>query len=565
MEHRSIPESMLLTWCDDLHQVKGSMSQIQATLLQILAKAPTVDQYKEITSHMDAGVLDSKQLVDRIRALVGSPQVKVAVRMRQLFDHGQLPLLLALSKINFKSPNADKFVGHLLDYVPPINLADSIPSSLRNESQLEAKIIDLYSYPPQLPLISDNLLMIQIFTDKSYRQASDYLELQDNHSFNKLHNAKLSVRGRSLLELLIFELLDDSFPAMSEHEISVLRHRLLSPIILAKLSMGYNLVDACKYNVSQSISVEEKMDIFAKVFLSYVAGLSINGYKVDEIKEWIGYLYGPIIRELKVESENNEQYPVTKSSLSELQFLFQQVTNIYQLPTDQVKLEFEEIESDMFAVQIKVQNEILGVGTSSLSLDDAKERAARDIMVDSQKLNSIALIILKNYQPAPKEDTPSANKTPDPSQAPPEQNQTQPSLPVLPPVPTKPPRYVAPYSETPTGSLGYSRPMPYATPVVGQAQPLPYNQIAPYGVNPYERPAGIDTNSKNTLYALLGQNHLAPVYKVQRSGNNFQTTVMVNDTVLGVGYDTNKKVASQRAAQNALTNKAVLRTLGIEE
>ena len=579
MEQRSIPDSLLFTWCDDLHQVKGNVSQIQATLSQILSKAPTVEEYREMTNHLDGGsfMQDSKQVVDRIKSLITSSQVKVAVRMRQLFDHGQLPLLLALSKINFKSQNADKFVGHLLDYVPPINLADSIPSALRNGEEFgEAKLIDLYSYPPQLPPISDDILMIRIFTDKSYRQPSDFLELQENRDYNRSHNSKLSIRGRSILELVMFELLDDSFPAMFDDEIFVLRHRLLSSTILAKLAMGYNLVDACKYNISQSISVEEKMEIFAKIFLSYVAGLSINGYKMDEIKQWINHLYGPIIKELKQESENEENYPVTKSSLTELQFLFQQVTNIYQLQPDQVKLEFEEMESEMFAVQIKIKNEVLGVGTSSVSIVDAKERAARDIMGDPQKLNSIALIILKNYRPATKEDNTLDSGSITPQATPQMSTQEilnipipgppQPSLPPVPQSTSKPTRYVAPYTENPSGSVGYIRPLPYSAPSVGQPQPLPYNQIAPYGVKPYEqRSNGIDTNSKNTLYALLGQNHLAPVYKVQRSGNNFQSTVMVNETVLGVGYDTNKKIASQRAAQSALSNKTVLRTLGVDD
>ncbi|ABN64509.2 predicted protein, partial [Scheffersomyces stipitis CBS 6054] len=281
----------LLEWADDLVTIKGSVSQLQAAVNQITAKAPTPQELAGLlTSLNESHDPNDKPIIDKLNGFFASPHIKVGVRLRQLYDSKQLPLLSALCKINFKSAKADKYSSYFLEFDPsnsPETVSDDDDASTSKE-----KKVDVSSYPPMIPPISNDALLLRVMTDKSYHQPSDILESETRtHDINRTHNEKLSILGRSLLELLLYQILDERFPNMYGEEMFVFRHKLLSPGILTKLAFGYNLVDPYKYNLSSEIDSNRKMEIFGKIFLSYVAGLSMDGYTQSEIKLWIRKLY----------------------------------------------------------------------------------------------------------------------------------------------------------------------------------------------------------------------------------------------------------------------------------
>lgn len=554
----------LLTWCDDLHQVKGNVSQLQATLNQILSKAPTLDQFKQLALILDGpNSADPRSIGEKTKGLLNSPQLKVAMRLRHLYDLGKLPALLALSKINFKSPKADRFVGYFIDYTPPSDIGDGLPDVLKKNIK-PSKQVDVETYPPSLPPIENESLMKKVLTDKSFRQPSDFIELASANDFSRAHNAKLAIKGRSLMELALYDILEQDFPEMHEEDVCILRYKLMSPSILTKLTLGYNLVEHYQFNFSDSILVQDKLQILAKIFLSYIAGLSLDKYSFDEICKWVHKLYKPIISELGAQ---NDTRPLNKFALSEIKFLFNQIDKASK---SEISLTFEKVEEDPYVVKLSANGEGLGIGTSSVSEDQARERAATDAMSNKEKLDTVIMLFLKMHQFS--KDTEAESDDVDEDNYLPRLEPSYGSSDAF--IPSLYREGLAPQSGSVSSdggndgnsSLPYDSdtllaPQPYGAPPGIPMKPQPY-QVASYAVPDISKPP-VDNNAKNNLYALLGSCHLTPTYHFQKTSNDFQAVVLVNDMPLGVGYDPNKKIASQKAAMNALNNTSALLLLGV--
>ncbi|RLV94572.1 hypothetical protein JA1_001661 [Spathaspora sp. JA1] len=607
MDHIKKP---LVVTCDELNQIKGGISQVQATLNATLNKAPTEEQFKLLLALIQnpqdlKG--ESKSTLDRVQQLISAPQTKVAVRLRQLYDNGQLPLISALLKLDFKSSNVDRYLDDFLKYNPRIAPDSGDISSKSSRSSTSASSSkDLYSYPPPLPPINNQTLLIRITTDKSYRQPSDFLESATTHDFNKSHNAKLAIGGRSIMELVLFEILDELFPNMYEDDLFVIRSKLMSPGILTKLAFGYRLVDHTKYSLSTSVDFDEKLELISKLFLSYIAGLNIEGYTIYEIKIWIRKLYEPMIQDIL-----NDYNPYSNLALVELNLLFKSVGNLYKIPQEKsIIYEIIQVESDPFVAQVLVNGEALGVGTSTISFEEAKRRAASDILNDHERVARIINILFESYhQMSDKEKEKSLGSG---SPASVSANLTSPSeqyssdeltnsVPPSAPLTTKSPINEYPQQKqqqqgpSPLKQMLHSIKIPTNKEAHDINAPQPYGMVPPAtfgssvnsqtqaptassihqiittaagGSKPpvlgAEIKYGIDSNARNKLYALLGVHHLMPIYEFHYADSGFQAIVKINDEILGVGYDINKKIAGQKAAMCALTNTQALVALGVD-
>lgn len=597
----------LLTWCDDLHQVKGNISQLQATLNQILTKAPSLDQFGELSTYLDnPNQGDSLSIIDKTKNFLNSSQLKVAVRMKFLYDQGLLPFLLALSQINFKSLKADKFVGYLLDYTPPRDIGSNLAKVLKQRVN-SGKQVNIESFPPVLPPISNESLLNKILTDKSFRQPSDFLELDDANDFNRSHNAKLSLRGKRLLEFALIEILDEKLPDIHEDDLYYLQFKLVSTSILTKLAFGYNLADNYKFHFSNEISLDDKLTKLSNIFLAYIGGLVLDGYSFAEIKLWIAKLYEPIIQDF---IDNHETLkPLNKLALIELNFLFKQVTNMYYIPPQDTTLEFETLESDPHVVKLSINGQTLGIGTSSIGAEEAKVKAAADAFSNKQKIDDVIKIMIASYEELQKPKQPVSeplstnhdsandddnyNNGNDSSTEEPyspkidSEEEYEPSIEDH--IPTKQVSIPSQGQDKQSHTTDNIYAHPYSTFPVTQQTPQPYgappppphqNQfhhqqpshlpnlpslpsLPPYPAAALDAKHPLDNNSKNTLYAVLGSNHLTPIYRFNKVGNDFQVSILVNDIVVGSSVDSNKKAASQRAAMNALSNKSLLNQLGV--
>lgn len=388
-EHKSF-----LTVLDDLSAIKSNVPQLQATFNILMAKTPTRDRY-EYLSHLTSSDVpgEAASIVYKVQALIQTPQTKVSVRLKELYDMKKLPMLAALSKIGFKLtlPEQERELGAFLDAVPTEEeIVNKDESRGRDAPKLS---VDYFSYPPTLPVISNKLLLIRVTTDKSYRQASDFIELT-SEKYTNSHNAKLALRGRVTMELILWDLLDEKFPNMYEKDLLAIRDRLMSLEVLAKFAFGYSLVDVMKYNLSVDADDETKMEVCANIFLAYIAALEMDGYDFKDIKLWLKILYQPLISEL-----SEWTTPLAKVAFVEFESLLKLITNVNRYPQSIVKFEILEIQKDPFIVQIIVgdDREILGVGVSSTSFDDAKDRAVLDIMDDQGKVVRIFSILKHHY------------------------------------------------------------------------------------------------------------------------------------------------------------------------
>lgn len=401
-----------LTWCDDLHQVKGNISQLQATLNHVLAKAPTASQYKQLMATTDNGSSETpsnQQVLDKLRTSLNSPQIKVAVRLRSLYEKGFLPFWLALARINFKSPRADRFVGYLLDYQPLKKDVNSIVQENDNTKKIGLQD-DLAPFPPSLPPLADSLLHRLVLTDKSLRQPLDYLELQTktgHHDFNNNHNRKLAILGGKLLDLALVDVLDEEFPKAHENDIDYLRYRLTNSHILARLAYCYNLTEAVFHNVSVELATLDKLVIFKNVFLAYVGAMSKSEYSYAEIKFWVKKLYMPLITRLHEDLTSDEklQNPY-EIAHSEFRFLIDRVNGYLDQPKKKIKYEFNfSLEECPYVCRLVVGPLELGIGTGRC-YTAAKKMAVFATFEDAELRTQLLEFLIESYAPEkPKQES----------------------------------------------------------------------------------------------------------------------------------------------------------------
>lgn len=385
---------LLLNVVEDLSGIKSIVPQLQATFNILMTKTPTQERYQYLSNIMSSDVSgEAASTVEKVQALIQTPQTKVSVRLKELHDMGKLPLLTALSKIGFKLtlPEQERELGAFLDIVPTEE--ENSGKKALFDPDAPKLSVDYFSYPPTLPFISDQLLLIRVSTDKSYRQPSDFIELT-SEKFTNSHNAKLALRGQAQMELMLFDLLNEKFPNLFEKDLLMIRDRFMSSEILAKFAFGYNLVDVMKYNLSVDVNDEAKMEACANIFLAYIAGLQVDGYDFEDIKSWLKALYQPLLSDSFASTT-----PVAKVALIEFESLLKLITNVNRYPQSIVDYEFLEVQTDPYVVQLIVgqHREVFGVGMSNTSYDDAKDRAVMDVMEDQTKIVRIFTIIKHQY------------------------------------------------------------------------------------------------------------------------------------------------------------------------
>lgn len=194
------------------------------------------------------------------------------------------------------------------------------------------------------------------------------------------------------MQLCLVEVLEESYPRLLDEDIQFISHKLMAPIILTKFAFGYNLVDHLKYNVSVDADYEEKLQIIGNIFLAYMGGLKTEGYDLSDLKLFVKRLYEPVIADYM-----NKNDVLSKVALVELDLLFKLITNLLYLPRENIRYEIIQVESDPHVARILVDNEELGSGVSSVSFEEAKCRAAQDILNDHNRIRKIWEILKNNH------------------------------------------------------------------------------------------------------------------------------------------------------------------------
>ncbi|PVH16962.1 uncharacterized protein CXQ87_004520 [Candidozyma duobushaemuli] len=388
---------------EELIQMKGHISQLQATLNQVLSRAPSVAKYKELCGVMESPaslppvLASAPQMVDKLKQTVNTPQIKVAVRIKELCDKGYLPFLLTLAKCNFKSTKLDRHVGYIMHYKPPKD-----QESLKEEENGHLVGKDIEMYPPSLPPIEDNSLLKLVLTDKSLRQPPDFLESQfheGHHDFNNNHNRKLAIKGKALLDYLLLEILDDKFIHKAhEDDVVYVKNRLTSTMILAKFAYLYNLTDELQHAVSDELAFEDKLVVFKNVFLAYIQALTMSKYSTAEIKRWLEALYEPMLAKLSREYSDGEILKnVYAVALSEFHFLMTRVNNYFEQPTKKIRYDFNVVESEPFVVTLNIAGEDYSTGTDNTEVG-ARQKAAYELFQSKTLRFKLMRYLFDNYK-----------------------------------------------------------------------------------------------------------------------------------------------------------------------
>lgn len=515
----------MLTWCDDLHTLKGSVSQLQSSLNTILSKAPSAIDYKLLERELETKNL---QINERTKTLLFTPQAKVGIRLKELYNSEKLPFLSMLNKVNFKLANSDKWVGYLTDYTPPAGIGADLFEYIRGQKSNNSKS-STASYPPSLPPIENSSLLQRIFTDKSFRQPSDFIELSNLDDFSRRHNAKLSMKGKRILELALIEILDSKFPNLNEDDLYLLQFKLVNQTILTKFSFGYNFVKELKFATSiDGLTVPEKLNILGNVFLAYIGGLSTESLSFQEIKFWLSKLYSPIIEDIYlVLKQNNLFRPLENLAKTELDFLLGDKVQYLETPND----------FDVFTIEIKYNGITIGIGSSRKDVEEAKINAAREVFENKLKLDEIFIAERKHHENEVK-DSPSDTIMVDAEK----REATFPSTSV---------------NTTATATRSITKPVQSVS-YYGAPPPPPGREIDPDN-NVVTN--GVKSFAKKNLHSTLAKHGLVPIYKYSHNNSEHMVTIVVDDIILARASAINKKIASQVAAQIAIGNKETLELL----
>jgi dsRNA-specific ribonuclease len=513
----------MLTWCDDLHTLKGSVSQLQSALNTIVAKAPSAVDYELLVTGLEQ-LNASASVVERARLLLQTPQARVGVRLKELYDSQQLPFLALLNKVNFRLPNSDKWVGYLRDYVPPPSVGKEVFQLINAKPGAAAPVGA--RYPPSLPPLDDRVLA-KVLTDKSLRQPLDFIELASLDDFSSRHNAKLALRGRRTLEHALVDIIDARFPLLHEDDLYLLQYKLMSPSILTKFAFGYNLVDEARVLVSPSgVSTETKLQLLSNIFLAYI-GAVVAGEEAllfEEIKLWLGKLYDPIIADIhRLMQENHMLKPVENLARAELDYLLGGAI-------EYVVSGGEEAEH---VVDVRYKGQVIGEGVSSEGIEHAKLRAAQAVFEEKLKLDEILMAEGKGVKKEHAE--------------PPLAETSAPALPVAAPPATRVAAAASPAAKVAVPMSFYGAPPP---PPGREPDPdSNYNLLM------------MKNFSKKNLHSILAKHDLVPIYKYSKNNKEHMVTILVDDIVLAKASAANKKIASQNAAQIAIGNKETLELL----
>ena len=610
-----LDSTSLLHVVDELIRLRATISQIQASLKQLLQLTPTLDRYKqliEVASGVNGKGNFLKFAVDRLNDVLFAPQLKVAIRLKLLFESLKLTLLQKLCDLNFKNMTTnDRALDEFMLIVPWEGKSD-MDQQKAYATGVKIDEAHLLPYPPILPEIKDQKLLIRVTTDKLYRQLIDFVELPPM-KFNNSHNSKLAMRGKNILNIILFELLDEQLQDEYLENLLYMQKRLTSRELLAKFAMGYNLIDWLKYNLSQEADVDEKIDIMSNVFLAYIAGLQEEKYSLDSIREWVKKLYAPIINDLI-----GTEKPLQKVAMAELESLFRLATNLNNLSYKELDLRVTQIQSDPFVVQISLDNVILGLGTSLNNFDEAQDKAAMGIIGDKAKVAQIFTMIMRNYvqnserlvehgstgvgkiiypQISSASETCISPNLKKGNELDAEHNSypvvEEVSLPLLPTMNhhAQPGNLIAPdaylgqsVNATPNQLYPFTYELRFPDFQQHQQQhqqqyQQQYQQQSQQQINeqfmidPITNVSNIptipltfenvDMLAKNTFYAILGPLQLKANYEDKQVGLEFHSVCLLNGVKLGYGIDRSKQRSSQKAAMAAMSNRNELAKLGV--
>lgn len=129
------------TILDELTQVKGSVTQFVAQLNTIISRAPTREDWNKLNEIAYEGEKsnESPMTLNRINQAIEWPTSAIAIRLKELFEDGKLPLMTALTRVCVKTGADPKACNFILDYNPKVDPKNEMTSSSHQKFQTHKK------------------------------------------------------------------------------------------------------------------------------------------------------------------------------------------------------------------------------------------------------------------------------------------------------------------------------------------------------------------------------------------------------------------------------------------
>ncbi|KAG7862058.1 hypothetical protein KL939_001079 [Ogataea angusta] len=350
---------------------------------------------------------------------------------------------------------------------------------------------------PPLPKIEDPVIEARVFT---HRSAISNIKHLSKKEILESNNERLEFLGDSIINNLVTQILFERYPSYDEGELSILRSQLISNNSLGKFSEMYGFHEKLVVNFAKDAAFQKgKHKIYADVFEAYVGGLYIDGNysNLDTIKEWLDQLITPQLIRL---SKRFNQGNLNNDAKAQLYALIGSAALPPRYITKQTGNGFDV----SFIVQCMIGDEVIGEGEGS-NLKQAGLRAAEDAL----RKREVTEKYIKLREATPKEVS------------------------VI-------PNTIEEKAKVNTQHL--------------KANPENDNITLPALVPQSE----VDATSSDKLYAILSKIKVLPVYKTVTKGQEFETTLLINDVAACISSAPSKKKSRNQCAAFVLSHPGIL-------
>ncbi len=206
-------------------------------------------------------------------------------------------------------------------------------------------------------------LLHQAFTHKSFVHENTDQEIEDNERFEFL--------GDAVLDLVISHILMENFPHYTEGDLTKMRSSLVNEKRIADLARELHLGDYLLLGKGEeSTKGRNKNSILADTYEAAVAAIYLDG-GFTKVFKVVKKHFATILTAVNSGSLYHRDF---KSQLQELTQSIYRATPSYTL--------IKEVGPDhrkSFAVQVTVQNKVLGIGSGS-SKKNAEQKAAQQAL-----------------------------------------------------------------------------------------------------------------------------------------------------------------------------------------
>ncbi|KAG7885931.1 hypothetical protein KL938_000963 [Ogataea parapolymorpha] len=350
---------------------------------------------------------------------------------------------------------------------------------------------------PPLPKIEDPVIEARVFTHRSAVSNTKHLSKKEILESN---NERLEFLGDSIINNLVTQILFERYPSFDEGELSILRSQLISNSSLGEFSEKYGFPEKLVVNFAKDAAFQKgKHKIYSDVFEAYVGGLYVdsNYSNLDTIKKWLEQLITPRLSKL---TERFNLKNLNNDAKAQLYALIGSAALPPRYITKQTGNGFDV----SFIVQCMIGDEIIGEGEGS-NLKQAGLRAAEDALSKREVIEKY----IKLREATPKEVS------------------------VV-------PNTIQENTEVNTQQL--------------KLNPENDNITLPALVPQSE----VDAMSSDKLYAILSKSKVLPVYKTVTRGQEFETTLLINDVAACISSAPSKKKSRNQCAAFVLAHPGIL-------